>query len=147
MADISAFQHKFRATGDTVHHEPSSKINKRNRLPVSCLPCRTRKYLLAVPGYLDTTDATVYRLKCDKGHPCDSCTKRGDESSCSYRNDPTAARSKTLANGNTSRAQERLHHLEGLVMQLLQSGTPSKIVSVQVSMHSFQAVNLSRRLR
>jgi hypothetical protein len=75
----------------------------------------------------------AFRLKCDKGHPCDTCTRRGDESSCSYRSDPTTARTKTLSNGNTNRAQERLQHLEGLVMQLMQSGTPSKFVSMPTS--------------
>jgi hypothetical protein len=70
------------------------------------------------------------RLKCDKGHPCDSCTKRGDESSCSYRNDLNTTQTRNTLNGSRNRAQERLQHLEGLVMQLMQSETSVKAVSM-----------------
>jgi hypothetical protein len=83
----------------------------------------------AIRGYEDAY-AVATRLKCDKGHPCDSCTKRGDESSCSYRNDPNTPRTKNALNGSSNRAQERLQHLEGLVMQLMQSETSVKAVSI-----------------
>ena len=103
MTDLSAFQHKFRAIGPSVHHEPPNKVNKRNRLPVSCEPCRSRK------------------LKCSRGHPCESCVQRGDESSCQYRASTNGTRSKHEPNGHLNRAQERLQTLEGLVMQMMQS--------------------------
>ncbi|RAL66532.1 hypothetical protein DID88_006222 [Monilinia fructigena] len=41
-------------------------VRKRNRIPLSCGPCRHRK------------------LKCNRSHPCENCTRRGDASSCSY---------------------------------------------------------------
>ena len=140
MADISAFQHKFRANGDGVHHESSNKVNKRNRIPVSCLPCRTRKQVFSDLDPFERSYQSC-RLKCDKSQPCDSCTKRGDGPSCSYRSDPNTARIKNPSTGNTNRAQERLHHLEGLVMQLMQAETPAKHVSMLKAARSFHTLN------
>ncbi|KAI3326757.1 hypothetical protein HD806DRAFT_520493 [Xylariaceae sp. AK1471] len=48
------------------------KIQKRNRPPVSCLLCRTRK------------------VKCDRQQPCERCIKSGEASFCEYA--PRAAR-------------------------------------------------------
>ncbi|KAH7026298.1 fungal-specific transcription factor domain-containing protein [Microdochium trichocladiopsis] len=42
------------------------KIQKRNRPPVSCLLCRTRK------------------VKCDRQQPCERCVKSGEASFCEY---------------------------------------------------------------
>lgn len=92
-------------------------------------------------GDADTNPA-ANRLKCDKGHPCDSCSKRGEESSCSYRREPNTARTKNVPSGNTSQAQERLQQLEGLVMQLMQSGTPSNVVSVPASLRPMRCAEL-----
>jgi hypothetical protein len=84
---------------------------------------------IAVRGNEDAY-VVATRLKCDKGHPCDSCTKRGEDSSCSYRCDPNTTRTKNVLHGSNDRAQERLQRLEGLVMQLMQSDTSVKAVSV-----------------
>ncbi|KAI1488879.1 fungal-specific transcription factor domain-containing protein [Biscogniauxia mediterranea] len=48
------------------------KIQKRNRPPVSCLLCRTRK------------------VKCDRQQPCERCVKSGEANFCEYA--PRAAR-------------------------------------------------------
>ncbi|KAI1821501.1 hypothetical protein F4861DRAFT_458901 [Xylaria intraflava] len=48
------------------------KIQKRNRPPVSCLLCRTRK------------------VKCDRQRPCERCAKSGEAKYCEYA--PRAAR-------------------------------------------------------
>ncbi|ETS81024.1 hypothetical protein PFICI_06026 [Pestalotiopsis fici W106-1] len=48
------------------------KIQKRNRPPVSCLLCRTRK------------------VKCDRQQPCERCVKSGEAAFCEYA--PRAAR-------------------------------------------------------
>ncbi|KAH9892327.1 fungal-specific transcription factor domain-containing protein [Xylariomycetidae sp. FL2044] len=48
------------------------KIQKRNRPPVSCLLCRTRK------------------VKCDRQQPCERCIKSGEANFCEYA--PRAAR-------------------------------------------------------
>lgn len=97
MADISAYTHKFRATGDAYQQHGTGKVTKRNRQPLSCVPCRTRK------------------LKCDRGHPCETCIKRSDENSCSYGKTPPTQ----TEGGSRLKAQERLKQLEQLVMQMV----------------------------
>ncbi|KAI8961306.1 hypothetical protein F5Y11DRAFT_348585 [Daldinia sp. FL1419] len=74
------------------------KVEKRNRPPVSCEPCRTRK------------------LKCNRGLPCDSCVRRDKASHCNYaanasRGEPSSARPRDL--------KDRLNTLENLVSSLL----------------------------
>ncbi|KAI9172634.1 Fusarisetin A cluster transcription factor fsa6 [Paramyrothecium foliicola] len=74
------------------------KVEKRNRPPVSCEPCRTRK------------------LKCNRAQPCDSCIKRDKASACHYaanatRNKSTSAKPRDL--------KDRLNSLENLVSSLL----------------------------
>ncbi|KAK5174372.1 uncharacterized protein LTR77_001452 [Saxophila tyrrhenica] len=80
-------------------------VRKRNRVPLSCAPCRHRK------------------LKCNRGHPCDNCSKRGDTASCSYA---TQGNRKKGANGPTGTPddmQNRIDRLEGLVLSLMGSGS------------------------
>ncbi|KAK6222820.1 hypothetical protein LQW54_000629 [Pestalotiopsis sp. IQ-011] len=57
------------------------KIQKRNRPPVSCLLCRTRK------------------VKCDRQQPCERCVKSGEAAFCEYA--PRAAR-KPRSEGRSS---------------------------------------------
>ncbi|KZL70176.1 fungal specific transcription factor domain-containing protein [Colletotrichum tofieldiae] len=80
-------------------------VRKRNRVPLSCYPCRTRK-------------------KCDRGHPCSNCVKRegGDTSSCSYAT--PSARKKDQSQGASSPddMQNRIDRLEGLVLSLMHGG-------------------------
>ncbi|KIW98656.1 uncharacterized protein Z519_00317 [Cladophialophora bantiana CBS 173.52] len=114
MAEFSALTNKFRASLDSQQSGGVHKVSKRNRQPVSCFNCRIKK------------------LKCDKGHPCETCVRRGDESSCVYGNIPLpkAADPSIAAGANTShvvnrrgQAQERLRHLEQLVMQMVGNST------------------------
>lgn len=100
MAELAPFVHKFRATGDAWSNGPNAKVIKRNRLPLSCEPCRERK------------------LKCNRQKPCEMCMKRNAESSCTYS---TKASQKQDAKPQTSRAkaQDRLRQLEELVMQMV----------------------------
>ncbi|ETN39712.1 uncharacterized protein HMPREF1541_05938 [Cyphellophora europaea CBS 101466] len=100
-ADMAQFVHKFRANGDVFQNGPSSKVIKRNRQPLSCLPCRQRK------------------LKCSRQQPCDTCIKREDEASCSYAKPVQKGGSKPDA--SKSKAQDRLRQLEELVMQMVDS--------------------------
>ncbi|KAJ9614113.1 hypothetical protein H2200_002249 [Cladophialophora chaetospira] len=105
MSEFSSLTHKFRANIDG-QQAGGNKISKRNRQPLSCAPCRLKK------------------LKCDRGHPCETCVKRGDQTSCTYGKLPAVKASETTANGGISsnhrgRAQERLRHLEQLVMQMV----------------------------
>ncbi|KAL8328633.1 hypothetical protein RB597_004412 [Gaeumannomyces tritici] len=89
-------------------HSPEEQfrvVRKRNRVPLSCYPCRTRK-------------------KCDRSHPCSNCVKRegADTSSCSYAS--PATRKKNQSQGATSPddMQNRIDRLEGLVLALMHGG-------------------------
>ncbi|CUS07695.1 unnamed protein product [Tuber aestivum] len=84
-------------------------VRKRNRVPLSCAPCRNRK------------------LKCNRSHPCENCTRRGDPSTCTYAstvNGPGRIRKQsTGSNGFSSdEMQSRIDRLEGLVLRLMGSG-------------------------
>ncbi|KIW97665.1 uncharacterized protein Z519_01249 [Cladophialophora bantiana CBS 173.52] len=83
-------------------------VRKRNRIPLSCAPCRHRK------------------LKCNRQSPCDNCTKRGDTASCTYA--APAARKKgsqtqNAANATPDDMQNRIDRLEGLVLSLMTNGS------------------------
>ncbi|KAG9258563.1 uncharacterized protein F5Z01DRAFT_202367 [Emericellopsis atlantica] len=83
------------------------KVEKRNRPPVSCEPCRTR------------------RLKCDRSLPCESCSKRDKAASCHYA--PNAIRSTTKRNAGKPRNMvDRLDDLETLLSSLVPGARPPK---------------------
>ena len=114
MSDFSSLTHKFRANLDNQPAGGANKVTKRNRQPLSCAPCRIKK------------------LKCDRGHPCETCVKRGDEASCNYGKTASTKSSDPLSNsGNISngrgRAQERLRQLEQLVLQIVDNPNAQKL--------------------
>ena len=112
MTDISQFVHKFRANGDTGTNA-NNKVGKRNRQPLSCLPCRTKK------------------LKCDRAHPCEMCIKRNDEGSCTYSRPPTSGKADVAGR---AKAHDRLRQLEQLVMQMAESNaSPQNGSTTQVT--------------
>ncbi|KAH4237128.1 hypothetical protein HBI06_045330 [Parastagonospora nodorum] len=84
-------------------------VRKRNRVPLSCGPCRHRK------------------LKCNRGHPCDNCTKRGDTGSCTYATPGNRKKSAASAGSASSPddMQNRIDRLEGLVLSLMTNGAQS----------------------
>ncbi|ORY14548.1 fungal-specific transcription factor domain-domain-containing protein [Clohesyomyces aquaticus] len=84
-------------------------VRKRNRVPLSCGPCRHRK------------------LKCNRGHPCDNCTKRGDSGSCTYATPGSRKKSSSSTGASTSPddMQNRIDRLEGLVLSLMTNGPQS----------------------
>lgn len=105
MSDFSSLTHKFRATIDN-QSPGTNKISKRNRQPLSCAPCRVKK------------------LKCDRGHPCETCVKRGEPTSCSYGKTVSgsinsSSKPETAGANPKGKAQERLRHLEHLIMQMV----------------------------
>lgn len=59
-----------------------------------------------------------YRLKCNRSQPCDSCVRRAKD--CFYA--PKADRSKGFSDGPPAKAQDRLQHLEDLVLTLMKDG-------------------------
>ena len=77
-------------------------VRKRNRVPLSCAPCRHRK------------------LKCDRSHPCGNCEKRGD-GACSYAA-PNRKKSQSAAT-TPDDMQDRINRLEGLVLSLMTNGS------------------------
>ncbi|PKS05661.1 hypothetical protein jhhlp_008180 [Lomentospora prolificans] len=74
------------------------RVEKRNRPPVSCEPCRTRK------------------LKCNRGLPCDTCIKRDKSSLCKYA--PNATRNKP-GPSKPRDLRDRLNTLENLVSSFI----------------------------
>ncbi|KAF2847626.1 hypothetical protein T440DRAFT_520755 [Plenodomus tracheiphilus IPT5] len=100
-------------TSSSAGHSPPDPqfrvVRKRNRVPLSCGACRHRK------------------LKCNRGHPCDNCTKRGDTASCTYA--APGNRKKSTASAGTTASpddmQNRIDRLEGLVLSLMTNGAQS----------------------
>ncbi|KAI5796538.1 fungal-specific transcription factor domain-containing protein [Geopyxis carbonaria] len=95
-------------------------VRKRNRVPLSCKPCRTRK------------------LKCDRHAPCSNCVRRHDAPACSYEASTPTSASSSLGHGQRARKhsgggggspdemQNRIDRLEGLVLSLMNAnGTSS----------------------
>ena len=72
----------------------SGQKQQRARQQLSCTACRTGK------------------LKCNRQHPCDQCTKRSKDHECHYLPPPA----KKRQNKNT---KDRIAQLEGLVVQLM----------------------------
>ncbi|CZT09354.1 hypothetical protein WAI453_003210 [Rhynchosporium graminicola] len=98
------------STTSSSGHSPDAQyrvVRKRNRVPLSCAPCRHRK------------------LKCNRTNPCENCVRRGDASSCSYA--APGIRKKNQSQGATSPddMQNRIDRLEGLVLSLMTNGAQS----------------------
>lgn len=83
-------------------------VRKRNRVPLSCAPCRHRK------------------LKCNRSHPCENCVKRSDASSCSYAAPGVRKKAAPVMGPTTpDDMQNRIDRLEGLVLSLMTNGAQS----------------------
>ncbi|KAI0189826.1 fungal-specific transcription factor domain-containing protein [Xylaria flabelliformis] len=91
-------------------HSPEEQfrvVRRRNRVPLSCYPCRTRK------------------LKCNRGAPsCENCVKRGDTQSCVYATPSSRRKNQNSAGANATPddMQNRIDRLEGLVLSLMHGG-------------------------
>src|ERR1700753_4058894 len=84
-------------------------IRKRNRIPLSCAPCRHRK------------------LKCNRQQPCDNCIKRGDVGTCTYAA-PAARKKSSISSPSATgpdEMQNRIDRLENLVLSLMTNGPQS----------------------
>ncbi|KAI0870043.1 hypothetical protein GGS24DRAFT_476736 [Hypoxylon argillaceum] len=80
---------------DPARQRPRPPPNRRRDKPqLSCNICRRRK------------------LRCDRRHPCSTCEKRGLASSCTYV-------ATTTASTSPSGVQDRLRHLENLVVSYM----------------------------
>ncbi|GKZ25640.1 hypothetical protein AbraCBS73388_001284 [Aspergillus brasiliensis] len=80
---------------------------KRNRVPLSCAPCRQRK------------------LKCNRAQPCENCIKRGDATSCSYAQANVRKKNppQLSASSSPDDMQNRIDRLENLVLSLMTNGS------------------------
>lgn len=58
------------------------------------------------------------RLKCNREQPCDTCSNRGLAQSCTYVVNPA----QRQASRRSPSAQDRIQHLEGLVVSLMEEG-------------------------
>ncbi|KAK4140118.1 uncharacterized protein C8A04DRAFT_40204 [Dichotomopilus funicola] len=86
--------------------DTTRRIEKRNRPPLSCEPCRARK------------------SKCNRATPCDSCTKRNQPSACHYAANVrrTDSSSNSKKSSSASNIADRLKDLEALVSSLASQG-------------------------
>ncbi|KAM0742552.1 hypothetical protein ACQRIT_002729 [Beauveria bassiana] len=82
---------------------------RRDKVQLSCNLCRKRK------------------LRCNRVQPCWNCSSRGLASSCAFPDTSTVVPSAAPATAAAAAAsfQDRINHLEGLVVQLLQQDSPS----------------------
>ncbi|KAI1116810.1 fungal-specific transcription factor domain-containing protein [Nemania sp. NC0429] len=98
---------------------PSSR--RRDKPQLSCNLCRRRK------------------LRCNREQPCSSCAHRGLDASCSYS--ATMDLSPGVENGQAhkrpGRLQDRIQHLEDLVVELMHKSS----ASIPVSESQASAVN------
>ncbi|KAI1326276.1 hypothetical protein F5Y16DRAFT_232926 [Xylariaceae sp. FL0255] len=110
------------ASASSSGHSPEEQfrvVRRRNRVPLSCYPCRTRK------------------LKCNRGSPsCENCVKRGDTSSCVYATPSSRRKNQSSAGANATPddMQNRIDRLEGLVLSLMHGGAnidPSTATAAQ----------------
>ncbi|KAI0206226.1 fungal-specific transcription factor domain-containing protein [Astrocystis sublimbata] len=91
-------------------HSPEEQfrvVRRRNRVPLSCYPCRSRK------------------LKCNRGAPsCENCVKRGDTQACVYATPSSRRKNQNTAGANATPddMQNRIDRLEGLVLSLMHGG-------------------------
>lgn len=60
-----------------------------------------------------------HRLKCCRSHPCANCKKRGEATSCTYVGRGPRGKAQH-GSASPTLVQDRLHHLENLVMSLAQ---------------------------
>ncbi|KAJ5808807.1 hypothetical protein N7474_010076 [Penicillium riverlandense] len=67
---------------------------------------------------------TPPRLKCCRTHPCSNCKKRGEAASCTYIGRGPRGKAQQ-GRSSPSLVQDRLQHLENLVMSLAQKNNRS----------------------
>ncbi|OBT73378.1 hypothetical protein VF21_07681 [Pseudogymnoascus sp. 05NY08] len=95
------------STGSSTGNSPDNQyrvVRKRNRVPLSCAPCRHKK------------------LKCNRSIPCENCIRRGDAAGCAYAA-PGPRRKAAPAGSSPDDMQNRIDRLEGLVLSLMTNGS------------------------
>ena len=101
-------------------------------------------FCASIPAYIHTetqcecksTTNSGCRLKCDRAHPCDKCSKRGQSASCTYANASSISChevEQARSSSGSAEVQRRLHHLENLVVTLMNDKTPDASNALLVS--------------
>ncbi|KAJ5092946.1 hypothetical protein N7456_008807 [Penicillium angulare] len=90
---------------DPLAAESAGTGKKRTRVQFSCTACRFRK------------------LKCCRTYPCTNCKKRGEAGSCTFVGRGPRAKAQH-GRASPTLVQDRLQHLENLVMSLAQQQKP-----------------------
>src|SRR5271156_664416 len=103
MVEFASYTQSFKVRDtSTLGKSQERAVRKRNRQPLSCKPCRSR------------------RSKCDRGHPCSTCSERGEESFCSYGGSVAALPvSQTDRRLHQVDLPDRLQQLESMVSEML----------------------------
>ncbi|OHE95526.1 hypothetical protein CORC01_09116 [Colletotrichum orchidophilum] len=100
-SDIAQFTSVFRAQSLS---DGQRRVTRRNRQPVSCLPCRARK------------------LRCDRALPCGACARRGSEEGCKF-GAAAASASTTLGDAGVLAASGNIAVSGGNIGNALSSHT------------------------
>jgi hypothetical protein len=69
----------------------------------------------------------TYRLKCDRGLPCETCARRGLSLSCTYPASTPLQSGKRLIDPSSTALHKRIAQLEKLVVSMT-NGTDSTVV-------------------
>ena len=123
-----------------------------SRCPVLHADIESECPVIAIPGKSPDTVTFFRRLRCDRGVPaCSNCVHRGDIVECHYvrRDRPIAGRvPPSPSQPLDQNAQEKLDHLERLVVSLLdekragnQIATPPGSLAGQSSAHDGQQLS------
>lgn len=95
------------------------KSSRRNRIPLSCEPCRSRKYLAPMGRFeVNALLTKLFRLRCNRERPCSNCTVRDERASCKYES-PKNGSGTHHATKQGDSMQQRINHLEDLVKNLI----------------------------
>ena len=110
---------------------------RRDKPQLSCTLCRKRKWVYSFAFQSGRLLILLeHRLKCDRGHPCDTCLKRGLSLSCTYIISSTNSRISTGQNQSRPPAylklQERIDQLQDLVVSQLKGSDEYRAESSHV---------------
>ena len=107
MVEFTSYTQSFKVQdASTLGKSQERIVRKRNRQPLSCKPCRSR------------------RSRCDRGRPCSTCSERGEGDFCSYGGSVVAQPvSQTGRRLQQVDLQDRLRQLESTVGKMLSSSS------------------------
>ncbi|KAN0078604.1 Fungal specific transcription factor domain containing protein [Elaphomyces granulatus] len=116
---------EYAGAGKSNDQQPKSttlREKRRVRVQFSCTACRSRK------------------LKCDRTYPCDRCTRRGEAASCVFIGRGPRGRPSQNST-NPTHIQNRIQHLENLVLSFAQRRKQEKQEMPQISSQPLDTSN------